>query len=96
MIDTIPPSIKPINIYPEKNMQNENLVKFKIEDELSGIKTFNGYINNQWELFEFDKKTGILSFEFTSDFNKKISNEIEIIVTDERNNRSIYTGSFIR
>ena len=96
MIDTIPPSIKPINIYPEKNMQNENLVKFKIDDELSGIKTYNGYINNQWELFEFDKKTGILSFEFTSDFNKKISNEIEIIVTDERNNRSIYTASFIR
>jgi len=96
MIDTTAPSIKPINIYPEKNMQTENLVKFKIGDDLSGINSYNGYINNNWELFEFDQKTGILSFEFDEKFNQKITNDIEIIITDERNNRAIYTTTFVR
>ena len=35
-------------------------MKFSIYDELSGIKSYEGRINNNWILFEYDNKNDII------------------------------------
>lgn len=64
MLDTIPPKINPISIFPNKVMPNQNAIQFSIADNLSGIKTYNGYIDNKWVLMEFDGKTAKLTYYF--------------------------------
>lgn len=64
MLDTIPPKIAPISISPNKVMPNQNAIQFSIADNLSGIKTYNGYIDNKWVLMEFDGKTAKLTYYF--------------------------------
>lgn len=47
--DNKPPEIKVINA-------NSRVIKFKIEDKLSGINSYNGTINGNWILLEYDNK----------------------------------------
>ena len=47
--DNEPPEIKVINA-------NSRVIKFKIEDKLSGINSYNGTINGNWILLEYDNK----------------------------------------
>ena len=39
---------------------NSDQMKFRIYDELSGIKSYEGRINNNWILFEYDNKNDII------------------------------------
>lgn len=63
--DTISPKIKPINIYEGKWMSKERFLKIKISDNLTGIKSFNGYIDGKWILLEYDAKNDLLKFDFS-------------------------------
>ena len=77
-------------------MANEVFIQVKIEDDLSGIKTYNGYINGKWELFEFDKKTGLMTFYFNKFENTNGKHQLTIEVTDERRNLNKLEIDFIR
>ena len=60
--DKDPPVIERIK-FENKQM------KFRIYDELSGIKSYKGRINNKWILFEYDNKNDIIiSFEHLKHF----------------------------
>ena len=77
-------------------MNTENKISIKISDDLSGIKSYNGYINDNWELFELDKKTGIMWFNFTANYNNSLEHKLRISITDERGNNSEFTTTFVR
>ena len=51
--DTIGPEITPLKI-------NSNQIKIRIKDNLSGINKYEGKINNNWILFEYDSKNEII------------------------------------
>ena len=40
------------------------MFSFKIYDELSGIESYRGEINNKWVLMEYDFKTNIIKYQF--------------------------------
>jgi murein DD-endopeptidase MepM/ murein hydrolase activator NlpD len=63
-VDTSPPVITALNISEGKNMSGISKMSFKIRDNLSGIKSFNGYIDGNWVLMEFDQKTAGLWHSF--------------------------------
>src|SRR5690606_32433770 len=86
MIDTVNPIITPVNISLNKAMQNEKFIKFKLTDNISGIDTYNGYINNKWELFEVDKKAGARFFEFDQTYNQNKKHPLKIVIPGERGN----------
>lgn len=84
LTDSIAPTITPISIL------NNNL-KFKITDDLSGIRNFNVFVNNNWILMDYDYKTKyIWSVDLSLSPNE--STEIKVIVTDMANNETIYTS----
>ncbi|MBN2612749.1 MAG: M23 family metallopeptidase [Bacteroidales bacterium] len=94
-LDTIPPDIKPLDFKNNGIFQAGDIIKFKITDDFSGIKSYNGYIDNEWALFEYDAKEDMLSYRLD---NSRIKGEglhsIEVVVVDERNNIAVYRSTF--
>jgi hypothetical protein len=94
-IDTIPPNIVPTNVSNGKNMAGIGKMSFRIGDNLSGIKSFNGYIDGKWVLMEFDAKTASLwhSFDEKTGAGK---HRFELIVKDMKDNVKRYSVEFSR
>lgn len=92
VIDTINPEIKLLTNF-DKLLDNK--IKFLISDDLSGIKSYNGYIDNNWALFEYDQKNDLLFYTLDEDkIVKNTKHELELFVIDNRNNISTYYTSF--
>ena len=90
--DTTPPKITPIN----PKSWRKGTVKFRITDDLSGIKTFRGKIDGNFALFELDGKTSTLSFSMDrTRFKSGKTHTVEITVTDDCGNTTIHSGKFI-
>ena len=94
-IDTVPPKIIPINIANEKNMKGVSKISLKISDNLSGIKSFNGYIDGKWILMEFDAKSSNLWHSF-DELTQPGKHSFELVVSDMKNNVNKYTILFYR
>nr|WP_294869631.1 M23 family metallopeptidase [uncultured Pedobacter sp.] len=94
-IDTIPPNIIPINVSEGKSMVGISKMSFKIRDNLSGIKSFNGYIDGRWVLMEFDTKTASLWHTF-DDSTPPGKHTLEVIVSDMKDNIKNYSISFYK
>jgi hypothetical protein len=92
-IDTIPPSIKGLNIYPGKHCTSSTL-KVKIRDNMSGIKSYRGEIDGKWILMEYEPKQARLTHRF--DKSLKGAHVFTLEVIDERGNRNFYKASFTR
>jgi hypothetical protein len=92
MIDTIKPVIKPV--INKNDTIEKNKIEFKITDDLSGIKNYSGFIDDKWVLFEYDKKNDLITYFFDENITSNMNHSIKIIVTDNRDNMSIYNGTF--
>jgi hypothetical protein len=82
LTDNTPPSIYPVSL-------NSNTVRFKIRDDLSGISSYNAYINGEWLLMHYDAKTASLRSE-RKDKNVPLNGALELIVTDNAGNEQSY------
>ena len=93
--DTIKPRIKPINIYPDAKFIKDNKIKFKITDNLSGIMSYNGYIDGKWVLFEYDAKKASIYYYFDEQVPalQKYYN-LKLIVKDAVGNAAEYKVRF--
>ena len=80
--DTIGPEITPLKI-------NSNQIKIRIKDDLSGINKYEGKINNNWILFEYDSKNEIIiSKKFNP--NQSFKGKFVLVVYDNANNKTSY------
>ena len=94
--DSIPPTIKPLNFFTGKWMSKNTFIKFTIEDDFSGIKKYEGKINNKWILLEYEPKNKTLIYNFNDiKFNETRLN-IELNVIDNANNISTYKSYIFR
>ena len=71
-------------------------IKFKIYDKLSGIKSYNGYLNGDWILFEYESKTKMLTHNLADGIVKDGDNVFKIEVTDNVGNSTIFETHFFR
>ncbi|MEO9481860.1 MAG: peptidoglycan DD-metalloendopeptidase family protein [Ekhidna sp.] len=80
--DSIPPSI-------ELKMANPDMLKFRIDDELSGIKSFKASINGEFILMHYEPKRKLV---WSEKLNKNIpfSGRFMLEVIDNSNNGTIY------
>lgn len=95
VVDTIAPTITARNLTNGKNLTNQNRIDFTISDNLSGIQSFNGYIDDQWILMEYDSKNKHLWHTFVPDLPKG-EHTFKLIVKDWKDNENIYQATFIR
>jgi hypothetical protein len=96
VLDTIAPTIKPLIDIENKDFTTQKSIAFEIDDTLSGIKTYNGFLNDKWILFEYDYKTKKIVYQFNNDtFFTDGKNRIKIIVRDHVGNEAIYERDFL-
>lgn len=91
--DTITPKITPTNFTPGQSTKNKMLT-LKITDNLSGIETYNFYVDNQWIVADYDAKNDLISI----DISKQASGEhiLKAVVVDAVGNKKINTFKFIK
>ena len=94
-VDTVPPTIRPINIREGANLSKIKRLSLKIGDNLSGIKSYAGKIDDKWVLMEWDYKTRVLSYSFDQTYAPG-KHHFELTVTDFKDNIAHFTANFIR
>jgi murein DD-endopeptidase MepM/ murein hydrolase activator NlpD len=92
--DITPPNVRLLNV-SNGEVKDKVSLKVHISDNLSGINTYNGYINGKWELFEYDAKNNLLEYFWISD-SPTGKLELEIIVIDKKNNKTILKTQITR
>lgn len=93
-VDTLPPIIKGLNIYPGKTMTSSTL-KITIKDDISGIKSYRGEIDGKWILMEFDPKRERLTHFFDENLAKG-KHIFTLKIEDEKGNSSSYSAEFVK
>ena len=82
LTDTIPPSIRPLR-------KDQDLLSFLIEDELSGVATYEARINGKWILMNYDYKKDLIWSE-KIDENIPFEGELILKIADNLGNENVY------
>ena len=84
LYDTVAPTV---TLPQSKNtkIHTANFLSFKIRDHLSGIASYNIYVNNVWQIAEYDAKSNTVTCYFTEPNPKSV--KIEVI--DRVGNKAI-------
>ena len=94
--DTIAPTVKINNNIEGKWISDKKTLEFTIKDELSGIKSYDSYLNGNWILFEYDYKTKKMIHNFDDGIVSEGKNELKVVVTDNVGNSTIFETQFFR
>lgn len=84
LTDSIPPAITPVRM-------NSSSLSFRISDNLSGISSFDTYVNGEWVLMHYDYKRQIIWSE-KLDNKQPFKGTIELRVKDQAGNENIYSS----
>ncbi len=94
-IDTVAPVCKAKNFISGKKIKpKQRSIQVRISDNLSGISSYNAYLNDKWLLAEYDGKSGTLIMA-AKDFPKGRS-ELKIMLSDAKNNTSTHRFIVVR
>ncbi|TDW47335.1 peptidase M23-like protein [Flavobacterium sp. 270] len=96
VLDTIPPVITIAKPIQDKWISDVKKVEFTIGDSLSGIKSYNGYLNGNWVLFEYENKTRKITHVFDDALLAEGANDLKIEVVDNVGNSTIFETHFFR
>lgn len=96
VLDTISPKITIGKSIEGKWLSDQKKIQLTISDELSGIKSYNGYLNGNWILFEYDNKTKKITHDFSDGVVAEGANDLKIVVTDNVGNSTIFETHFFR
>ena len=86
--DSISPSVQSKNFKNRESIKNFKYLTFRIDDEFSGIKNYEGYINKQWILLEYEPKNKILTYDISDLKFESDQLNIELIVEDGVGNKT--------
>jgi hypothetical protein len=84
--DTIKPVISDVNI-------GNNKIQATISDELSGIQSYNGYIDGEWVNFYYDAKNDQITYRF-DEYCQSGEHNLKLVVSDAKGNTTTFTHQF--
>jgi hypothetical protein len=89
--DTLPPKVNYIKPRRKKNKppyKTGDLVAFKVTDELSGIGNFRLFVNDKFQLAEYEHKADMIFFTLTEEMPKG-ELLLRLEVSDKKNNAAV-------
>ena len=95
-LDTVNPSISPIGFKENDWISNFSNLKIRIQDRESGIRNYNGWINDKWVLFELNTKKGMIVYNFNDKIISEAKNSLRVEVIDNVGNKTEYKTTFYR
>ncbi|MFH6999227.1 M23 family metallopeptidase [Flavobacterium sp. FlaQc-57] len=96
VLDTIAPTIRIAKPIQDKWITGVKKIDFTINDTSSGIKSYNGYLNGNWVLFEYENKTKKITYTFDDAMVAEGANDLKIEVIDNVGNSAIFETHFFR
>lgn len=60
--DLIAPVITPVNFKDSSSISLQSIMKVKVVDDLSGIRNYKAYLDNEWLLMEYEYKENLLFY----------------------------------
>jgi len=96
VLDTIAPTIKIVKPIQDKWITGVKKIDFIINDSSSGIKSYNGYLNGKWVLFEYENKSKKITYTFDDAMVAEGANDLKIEVIDNVGNSAIFETHFFR
>lgn len=88
--DTKAPVITPLN---PNTWVSKQTFTFRLSDNLSGIQTFRGYVDDQFVLFEMDSRS-VITYKFDKERLKRGKHILKLVATDAAGNQAEYTHPF--
>jgi hypothetical protein len=85
LADTVKPQVKALIL-------NKDQLVFRIDDQLSGIKNFDLYLNDEWVLMNYDYKKRIIGSE-KLDKQVPFTGSLELKITDNAGNVNTYRSN---
>jgi len=96
VLDTIAPVIRIAKPVEGKWISDQKKIDFTISDAASGIKSYNGYLNGNWVLFEYENKARRITHTFDNELLLDGENVLKIEVIDNVGNSAIFETRFFR
>ena len=96
VLDTIAPKINIAKPIEGKWLTDKKTLQLTISDSLSGIKSYNGYLNGNWILFDYDNKTKKITHDFSDGIVAEGANELKLVVIDNVGNSTTFETHFFR
>jgi murein DD-endopeptidase MepM/ murein hydrolase activator NlpD len=94
--DNNPPKIYSPSFAEGKWLTEKQVFWFKISDDLSGIATYDAWINGKWALLHYDYKTKVVYHNFSDGIVADGRNDLKITVTDNVGNSTTFETHFFR
>ena len=94
--DTTPPKIYSPSFTEGKWLSTKDSFSLKISDDLSGIGTYNAWLNGKWILMHYDYKTRVIFHNFSDGIVDEGKNELKVVVTDNVGNSTTFETHFFR
>ncbi|OAB28807.1 Peptidase family M23 [Flavobacterium fryxellicola] len=96
IVDTTAPKISIATPIEGKWISDQKTIQLAINDAGSGIKSYNGYLNGKWVLFEYDHKTKKLTHFFSDGIASDGGNDLKVVVVDNVGNSTTFETRFFR
>ena len=90
--DTIPPKIRQKN-FSNNNVSTYNKIRWEIVDTNSGILNYDIYIDDKWQILEYEYKNNTVTFNIPNSL--KGQKEVKIVVTDNCSNIQVWKKKLI-
>ena len=84
------PTIKATNFKNNETVTSLKSLRFKISDNMTGIETYDIYLNDVWVLGQYDAKNALLYYEFDEKIQRG-TNNVKVVVTDGVGNKKTLT-----
>ena len=94
--DSLSPSVVPKNFREEQWVSNYNYLEVEIEDDFSGIATYEASINDAWILMEHEPKNNTLTYDFEDLNTDQARLHFKLVVTDQVGNSTTYQTLLFR
>ncbi len=95
-MDTTAPTITIAKPIEGRWLSAEKTLQLIIRDSGSGVKSYNGYLNGKWILFEYDNKTRKITHQFSDGIVAEGVNDLKVVVTDQVGNTTTFESHFFR
>jgi hypothetical protein len=89
-IDTVAPPITPVNFTPNSRLNtNQTRITLRVKDNFNKLKSYAGYIDGAWALFDYDEKNDLMTYEIDSTRIKtNTQHTLTFIATDGVGNKA--------
>ena len=93
-IDSVAPSVKASNFKDGQAVSTLKTLRFKISDDMTGVETYDIYLDDVWVLGQYDAKNALLYYEIDEKM-KKGTNNVKVVVTDGVGNKKTLNAKVV-